>query len=226
MKIQIYAEDTHNEAFAVLAEKAIRQAVPDASPVVSAVRRGAREMQREMLALVRGAYRDGFSKVIFVVDRESEWSRERPALIADICRVFDGLCRELPAYPELAGVKVALVIANRCLESWLLTDVDGLMDYARGKRGSHRFTGSSFRSGRTEDVDGPVQRINALFAEVARDTQSRPKRCEKSKLKAMAHFVDPEHGRGNNRSFAYFLEMVTSQQDGCDHPYQQEQCSQ
>ena len=226
MKIQIYAEDTHCEAFAVLAEKAVRQAVPDASPVVSAVRRGAREMRREMSALVRGAHLDGFSRVIFVLDRESEWSRERPALIFDTCQAFKELCRELAAHPELGGVKVALVIANRCLESWLLADVDGLIRYARGKRGLHRFTGSSFRSGRTEDVDRPVWRINTLFAEIAKDTRSRPKRCEKSKLKAMAHSVDPEHGRGNNRSFAYFLDIVTDQEDGCDNEYQREQCSQ
>ena len=226
MKIQIYAEDTHCEAFAVLAEKAIRQAVPDASPIVSAVRRGAREMQREMSALVRGAHQDGFSRVIFVLDRESEWSRERPALIVDICRAFDRLCRELPSAQELAGVKVVLVIANRCLESWLLTDVDGLIEYARGKRGLHRFTGSSFRSGRTDEIDRPVRRIDALFAQVAIDIQSGPKRCEKSKLKQMAHFVDPQRGQNNNRSFAYFLEMVTSDRDGCGHPYQREQCSQ
>ena len=228
MKVQIYAEDIHCEAFAVLARKAIMQAQPGASdaPVVSAVRRKIHEMQREMLTLVRGAYQDGYRRIIFAVDRESEQSRERPELVAQVCRAFAQLCRELPDHQDLAGVRIALVVADRCLESWLLADVDGLIDYARGPRGLHRFTGASFRSGRTEDADRPDQRIGALFGEVARDTSSRTKRCEKSSLKAIAQFVDPERAQGHNRSLAYFVEMVAGRGDGCDHPYQREQCSQ
>ena len=217
MKVLIYTEDERNELPAELAKGILKKHVPGAYAKTRRGSIGEWKDEEELKQLVQGAATDGYDCVIFLIDRErSEFhSPGRPKLLRDICTAFQQLCQE-----GIAGnVQVALVIASPCVEAWLLGDVDGLIEYARGPKGLHRFTGSRFRSCPTDQVDNPQTRIQELFNQVANDTKSRPKTYQKSQLKKIAEHINPD--RICNESFHYFRDFLLGKVDGCDEPCQQ-----
>ena len=211
-KVLIYTEDEHNQLPATLAQR-----LTGTLPRVVQESISKWVESQALQKLVKRAARKGCDCVIFLIDRErSEFhSPGRPKLLRDICTAFQQLCQE-----GIAGnVQVALVIASPCVEAWLLGDVDGLIEYARGPKGLHRFTGSRFRSCPTDQVDNPQTRIQELFNQVANDTKSRPKTYQKSQLKKIAEHINPD--RICNESFHYFRDFLLGKVDGCDEPCQQ-----
>ena len=173
MKVLIYTEDAYNELPAEMAKRILKKHVPGAYAEPAQGSIGEWKDEEELKRLVQEAATDGYDCVIFLIDREGSEFRSpgRPKLLRDICTAFQQLCQE----GIVSSVRVALVIASPCVEAWLLGDIDGLIEYARGPRGLHRFTGSGFRSCPTDQVNNPQTRIQRLFEQVANDTNSRPK---------------------------------------------------
>ena len=217
MKVLIYTEDAYNELPAELAKRILKKHVPGAYAEAAQGSIGEWKDKEELKRLVQEAATDGCDCVIFLIDREGSEFRSpgRPKLLRDICTAFQQLCQE-----GIAGnVRVALVIASPCIESWLLGDVDGLIEYARGPKGPHRFTGKGFSRCPTDQEDNPQTCIQELFNQVAKDTGSRPKTYQKSQQREIAQHIDPD--RICNKSFHYFRDFLLGKVDGCDDPCQQ-----
>ncbi len=213
MKVLIYTEDRYYELPVELAKGILNEKNVEAT--WGSI--GEWEDKEELKQLVQAAVTDGYDCVIFLIDRERGeiHSPGRPKLLREICTAFQQLCQE-----GIAGnVRVALVIASPCIESWLLGDVDGLIEYARGPKGLHRFTGKGFYHCPTDQEDNPQTRIQELFNQVAKDTGSRPKTYQKSQQREIAQHVDPD--RICNESFHYFRDFLLGKVDGCDDPCQQ-----
>jgi hypothetical protein len=177
-------------------------------------------MRNQMLKHVIRAKKDGFNCVVFVLDLES--SSERARFVRDLQSTFAEVCRELQDDRTVQDMKVGLVVAKSCLESWLLADAQAVVRYAcrRGTRvnyhpNQHGDT-ELLRPGEARDE------ITHILREVARRRgQRKPRRLkyEKSSTPEMIKQMDelPQAAR-RNHSLEYFIRRITCETSGCDHP--------
>lgn len=141
MKLQIYAEDTYCEGVAILANKAARHWYEQRGGVrpikVLATPMTVSEMYKNMPSLVKNAKKEGCGCVAFVVDREGLSSRHhREPELQRIQNAFDALCGNPPGQ-----IKVMLITAGLCFESWLLADAEGLVEFTVHRKGKSPIIG-------------------------------------------------------------------------------------
>jgi len=221
MKLQIYAEDTHCDAFRILAEKAVYHWYKQKGGIpligILATPMLVSEIYKNMPSLVSQAKRDKCGCVAFVVDREGPSSRHhRPQELQRIENAFSKLCQEPPDQ-----IKIMLIIVDICLESWLLADPDGLVKFVVQRKGKN----SNYSPlKRRTDLDGQdsqnhAHRITEIFQTVEKKLGVRHPRTKYDKADSdrIAEYIDPVYGREWNDSLGYFCEMVPCKKDGCQH---------
>lgn len=228
MPLQIFVEDKLNEAYEILAAKAlglpaapinrrqVRASIIDPDDLTAPDR---------LLDLVSKSQAAGFDCVMFIMDEEAlPASPDRTAKLRDFRQAFAELCRRLESLSDehaLRTVQVIRVVAKRCLESWLLSDPQAIVRAVSGSRGIS-YTPSAHA---TEDVtpSAAAEQIAHIIREVGkrsgrRDLQQVRSGSIKSRGKAIAQYVDVTRARHNNRSLAYFFDMANCQQSGCLQP--------
>lgn len=228
MRLQIFVEDEKVEAYRVLASKALGLPVTVRSheAVIRVIKIKIEELASldGLLDLTQRAVRGGSDTILFIMDQEGPRSVDRPVKLEAFRRAFQQLCRNLAQRPDgdpLRGVNVIRIICKRCLESWLASDLQAVVEFARGRHGlDYRPT-----AGRTENLspEQAMDRIAQTIREVGRRTGSRhhaslTSQAAKSLGKDIALHVVPDRARRNNASLAYFFDMVQGRRNGCDQP--------
>lgn len=224
MRLQIYTEDSYCEAYEVLAEKATEHwhnqrgsNLCDFNIDAKATTMRPSEMADNFFHLIRNARRDRFGCVGFVIDREGPGAGQRKVEIQIIKNKFEDFCEEWSArLDQLNLSSVFLVNTIVCLESWLLADQNGLIDYMRERRGGvNDITLHNRRTDLPHDTpqdheDG----INNIFRRLVGEEYPR---YQKSEAGRIAVHVDPHRGSANNRSLECFCEMAPCRTNGCEH---------
>jgi hypothetical protein len=177
-------------------------------------------MRDRMYRQVTRAVHDGFECVVFVLDQEA--SPQRAEFVRDLQSAFDELCRELENDRYLQHMKVGLVVAKSCLESWLLADAQAVVRYAC--RHGSRVNYQPSQHGNTESLRPGQARneITHILREVARRRgQHKSRQCiyEKSTTPEMIeHMAQLPQAAARNASLRYFFRRVTCATSGCDEP--------
>jgi len=141
MPLQIFVEDALSEAYEALAWRGLgRATTPNRRELkASQVHIGDLTSFDGLLDLTSRSVRAGFDCVIFVLDQEVALdSPDRPAHLADFKTAFVKLCDhllQLPASDPVGRVKVTRIVSQRCLEGWLLSDPQAIVDAMRRGRG-------------------------------------------------------------------------------------------
>ncbi len=228
MPLQIFVEDKLNEAYEILAGKAlglspgqgnrrqVRASIIEPDDLTNA---------DSLFDLVTRSQKAGYDCVMFIMDEESQpVSADRPAKLRDFRLAFEALCKHIETLGEkhpLRRVQVIRVVAKRCLECWLLSDPQAIVHYGRGSKGVDYQPAPRT----TEDMTPPQasEQIGHILREVGRragrrDLQQVRSGNIKSRGKAIAQYIDMTRSRPYNRSLAYFFDMATCHQSGCLQP--------
>lgn len=227
MPLQIFVEDQLSEPYEVLACKALGIASPD--------RRQVRASQIDpedlisfdsLLELVRRSQRSRYDCIIFIMDEEAApQSADRLDKLKVFAVAFQALCDYLDSLPErdpLSSVKVTRIVCQRCLESWLVSDPQAVVDAARGKQGvkfkpTPRNTEHLTPRQASERI---AHLINQTGQRMGRqDLQRIGANSIKSRGKSIAENLKPARARRYNRSLDYFYEMILCTQSGCGKPF-------
>jgi hypothetical protein len=218
MRLYLYVEDQYHQAYEALARK--WYATSDGSCDVSAIRAvrlRPDQMCHEMRDHVLLAHRSGFNCIVFVLDREAPHARTD--LIDQIQAAFDRLCNALPDDKELDGVTLGLVIAESCLECWLLTDTQAVVRFACRNRQQVSYRPE--QSNETERLN-PKQASDAIrhiLRETARKQGNRNANRLKHEKSANAdiveHMADIGQAIRRNGSLLTFCKLVTCRHKGC-----------
>ena len=216
MKLQLYVEDSRSfEAYELLAKKWLQMS-PNRSNVdsVRAIFVPAGDMPESMSRLVENAATDGYHCIAFVLDQET--ADNRTDLLQRCRESFDQLCGDVVDRRDGGDFRIALIIAKSCLECWLLTDTEAVK---RAGPGGKYVNYTPEQPGDTQML-APKEaeaKITHLWREIARRKgQRRRPRYEKSTAVDIAREMnDFSQSSNRNRSFAYFLRMVSCTRDGC-----------
>lgn len=228
MPLQIFVEDELSEAYEALAQRGLGWSTTPNRRELRASRVEISDLTsfEGLLDLTSRSQQAGFDCVIFVLDQESSLNApERSAQLSNFAAAFAYLCRhlaQLPARDVLRRVKVTRIVSQRCLESWLLSDPQAIVDAMRKGRGINY----SPRGANTEQLtpaqasDGIAHHIRQVGVQMKRRDLQRTRANSVKRLgKQIAERVDPQRAIQFNRSLAYFFEMVQCQTSGCDRPF-------
>lgn len=226
--VQLFVEDALTDPYEILAARAL--GVPTARAArrrrVRAARLGVNEFTQvdSLLDVVQRAFDAGSRCVLFILDEEDyNASPDRPDHLAEFRVAFEALCRYLEALPPqvpLKQVKVTRVVSKTCLECWLLADphaivvaVGGPSSYKPLVRNTEHHNPRQAR----EQMAHIVQQVGK------RSGKQRLTRTGSRSVKTLgakiAPYVAPEQARQRNFSLAYFYDMITCQQSGCERPF-------
>lgn len=221
MRLRLYVEDTYFQSYEVLARK-WHNTTHEQSDVshVHAMHLRLDRMRDQMCKHIIRAKKDGFNCVVFVLDQES--SSERAQFIRDLRSTFEEVCHELENDRYLQDMKVGLVVAKSCLETWLLADAQAVVRYAcrRGTRVNYHPN----QHGNTESLSPKeaCDEITHILREVARRRRQRNSnrfRYEKSATPEMIEQMDElPQAAGRNHSLRYFFRRIACETSGCDDP--------
>jgi hypothetical protein len=226
--VQLFVEDKLTDPYEILAARAL--GVPTGRAArrrrVRAARLGVNEFTHKdsLLDTVQRAFDAGSRCVFFILDEEDyNVSPDRPGHLAEFRAAFDALCHHLEALPPhepLKQVKVTRVVSKTCLECWLLADPHAIVVAVGGP--------SSYRpSTRNTEHHNPRQareQMAHIVQQVGNRTgKQRLARTSSRSVKTMgvkiAPHIVPDQARRRNFSLAYFYDMITCQQSGCERPF-------
>jgi len=226
MPLQILVEDRLNEAYEILARKALGLSAPNRRQVRAGVVQINELTSLEgLLSLVTTSHQAGYDCIVFIVDEEiTPASADRPDRLREFKKAFRQLCDhfdKLPPHNPLNQVNVIRIISKRCLESWLATDPQAVIDAVRGKRGVNYSPPN--RNTENMSPQQAAQHIVHIIREIGRKTGKKDLlrasvKNVKRRSKAIAQYLRPNYARRFNRSLAYFFDMVHCQEMGCEHP--------
>ncbi|RMH22549.1 MAG: hypothetical protein D6696_03115 [Acidobacteria bacterium] len=229
MALHIFVEDRETRAYEILARRALEAA--GAGDKVDRLRASKIDL-RDLITtdglrdLLSRAVRSGYDCVMFVMDQEARSSSpERPRLLARFKKSFTELCSyqaKLPERDPMRRARIIRVVCRRCLEGWLASDPQAVVDAVRGVRGTDY--SPSYRQTEHLEPKKAGEQIVRWIREVGhrlgrRDLQRTTLRNVKSRSADIAEQLDPQRGRSYNASLAYFFDMVHCQRSGCDHPF-------
>lgn len=208
MAVQIFVEDQLNEAYEALARRAlglpvekhnrkeVRAAVASINDLTSL---------NGLLNLVTGSQEAGYNCIIFILDQEAlPFSKERHEKLREFKQAFQQLCsfvNDLPADHVLKQVNVIRIVCKSCLESWLVSDAQAIVDAIRGRRGVDYNPSSQ----NTENLT--PQQAREKIVHIIREVGRRTGRNDllrtssgnvKTRGKIIAQFVEP--GRASLQS--------------------------
>jgi len=226
--IQIFVEDELNEAYRILAAKAIgaplRRSRVSGGHRIRAARVTLDELTsfESLLDLAQRSQRSGYQQVVFAIDHEGpEADHGRVEARCRFREAFRQLCDHIESLPPddpLRQLRLVRVEVRSCLEAWLLCDPQAIVE---------SFGSSGYRPDihQTEHLT-PRQardRIAHIMREIGRRKGNRRlKRMGGHAVKSLgtriAPSIDLARARGNNGSLDYFCDMVKNQGDGCQHP--------
>lgn len=227
MPLQIFVEDELSEAYEVLAWRGLGRAPTRNRRELKSSRVQIGELISfdGLLDLTSRSVKSGYDCVIFVLDQEvTSTSPDRPVHLANFKNAFVELCNhlsQLSASEPLSRAKVTRIVSQRCLEGWLLSDPQAIVDAMRGGRGVQHTPGGA----NTEDL-APTQACEQIAHHIRqvgiqlsrRDLQQTRANNVKRLGRQIADKVVPQRARRFNRSLAYFFDMVQCQTGGCDKP--------
>jgi hypothetical protein len=226
MPLQIFVEDEFAETYEVLALRALGlPAAPRNRQAVLAVKIDVDNLTTldGLLDLTRRAIRSKHDTILFILDEEGPSALGRPKKLASFRQAFLELCAYLASGREkaLSNAKVSRIVCKRCLEGWLMTDPQAVVDAVRGEHGIDY----SPTPRKTEELL-PAQALEGI-AHVIRETGRRLGRRDlsqisskviKSRGPSFAKHVVPARARHYNSSLAYFYDMIDGHRSGCEHP--------
>jgi len=201
MGLQIFVEDQLNEAYEVLASKALGLPVGRFNrKEVKASLTSINDLTSfdGLLNLVVGSHETGYNCIIFILDQEAlPFSIERREKLREFKQAFQRLCNHLDGLPvndDLKQVKVIRVVCRNCLESWLVSDPQAIVDAVRSGRG----VGYDPPQQSTENLTPrqALDKIVHIIREVGKRTGKKDllrlnSNNVKSKGKSIAQFIDP-----------------------------------
>lgn len=228
MPLQIFVEDELSEAYEALAQRGLGLSTAQNRRELRAARIEIGDLISfaGLLDLTERSHRAGYDCIIFILDQESALNApERAAQLSAFAAAFEALCQHLnrlPTKDALRRVKVTRIVSQRCLENWLLSDPQAIVDAMRKGRGVNYAS----RSANTEQLT-PAQASEQIAHHIRqvgqqmgrRDLQQTRANSVKRLGKQIAERVDPQRARPFNRSLAYFFEMVQCVTSGCDKPF-------
>jgi hypothetical protein len=170
--------------------------------------------------------RSNYDCVIFILDQEAgPQSADRQEKLRLFNQAFQELCaylRGLPEQDQLKGMNVIRIVCQRCLEAWLVSDPQAVVDSVRGKQGVPFKPKPSHTENLTprQASESIAHLINQTGHHLGRrDLQRIGANSIKSRGKSIAEHINPDRARRYNRSLGYFYEMVPCSQNGCDKPF-------
>lgn len=228
MPIQIFVEDELMDAYEILALRALGLPTrPRNRSRVQASRINIEDLTSldSLLRLTQRAKRAGSDCILFIMDREGPRSPDRREKLAMFRQAFQGLCNHLTTLREgdpLYGVKVSRIVCLTCLEGWLATDLQAVVDSIRGRRGvnyhpSSQGTENLFPHQASERIAHTIRETGRHLGR--QDLHRVSASSIKSRGGSIAEHVSPERARQNNRSLDYFYQMIQGDCNGCDHPF-------
>ncbi len=227
--IHIFVEDKLCEAYEVLADKALalsaHHAAGSGKHRIRAFRVTLDELTSDehLLDLARRSQRSGCQQVIFALDHEGSGAApERADARHRFREAFQALCNHIACLSDedpLKQLRLVRVEVHSCLEAWLLSDPQAIVEAFSGP--------ADYRPdvGRTEALS-PCQardEIVHIVREIGkRKGNQRSKRMSGHAIKShgakIAKCLDLHRARQHNGSLDYFCEMVAQQGDGCRQP--------
>lgn len=231
MPVQIFVEDELNEAYEILAYRALSLDLGRSNRRQLRVSRVEVQEIRSLEGLwdlVETSSETGFDCVLFLMDEESLASPDRDRNLKAFHRSFQQLCQRLdhlpPTHP-LKNVKVTIIAIQTCLESWLASDPQGIIDAVQGgKRESYPISPrNTEQMSPSESLEYLVNLVRTVGRKLnRRDLLQTNSRNIKTMGKRFALSVRLSEACRHNRSLAYFAEMVKCEQSGCENPFRQE----
>ncbi|MBE7551881.1 MAG: hypothetical protein HS126_12500 [Anaerolineales bacterium] len=227
--VQIFVEDELNEAYEILAARSLGvdyQRRNQRRRYVQAARLDITEFTSltNLLDLVTRANRAGSQCVLFIMDEEDyNESPDRSDKLVAFQEAFQQVCAHLANLPDndiLKRVRVTGMICKTCLECWLLAHPQAIVTAVNGP-------GSYTPSARDTVAHNPRQ-AREQIAHIVREAGKRTKNQKlvritghsvKSLGTKVAAFVEPQEARQRNFSLAYFYDMITCEQSGCERPF-------
>ena len=225
--VQLFVEDELSEAYEILAARALgfdhtrRQ---QRRQRVRAARLDLCEFTSRdgLLDSVERACRAGSRCILFILDEEDySESPDRSDKLAAFRQAFTQLCQHLESLPDshnLKRVKVTCIISKSCLECWLLADPQAIVTAVRGP--------SSYTPpARNTEHHSPRQardKIAHIVNEVHRRNRKQKRisgRSAKTMGAKIAPHITPDRARRRNFSLAYFYDMISCEQSGCERPF-------
>lgn len=228
--VQLFVEDELNEAYEILAAKAMGV---DRSPSrgrygprIRAARVEVGELTdfASLLDLTQRAQQSGFQQVVFVLDHEGHSADGgRVSARQGFEQAFRELCDYLQALSDAVPLKQMRVVrleVHSCLEAWLLCDPQAIVAAVGGVSAVHP------RQRQTHDLT-PREARNRI-AEIVREVGKRRKRLHwqrygghavKSLNRKIADKIDLARAQNCNFSLDYFCAMIRDNEDGCIQPF-------
>jgi hypothetical protein len=227
MPLQIFVEDQLNEAYEVLARKALRMPDQTNRSKVKASIVGINDFttMKSLLDLTQRSVAAGYLCIMFIMDQESlPESGDRPQKLADFKSSFNQLCQYLSGLPTdnpLRQARVIRIVCLRCLESWLVSDPQAVIDAVRGVHGVNfrvepRQTESLPPHVAAENIARLIQRVGTQLNK--RDLQQTRASSIKRRGKSIAQRINLDSARQYNSSLNYFCDMVQCNDNGCQRP--------
>jgi hypothetical protein len=227
--IQIFVEDELNEAYEILAAKAIgapvhRSRVSGANRI-RASRATLDELTRFeiLLDLTQRSQRSGYQQVVFAIDHEGPGADEgRVEARRHFHEAFQRLCsyiENLPPNDPLKQIKLVRVEVCSCLEAWLLSDPQALVetfgpsDYRPDIHQTEHLTPRQAR----EEIAHIVREIGRRKGD--RRLARMGGHAIKSLGARIAPDIDLSRARRNNRSLDYFCDMIENDRNGCQRTF-------
>ena len=227
--IQIFVEDELNEAYEILAAKAIgapvhRSRVSGANRI-RASRATLDELTRFeiLLDLTQRSQRSGYQQVVFAIDHEGPGADEgRVEARRHFHEAFQRLCsyiENLPPNDPLKQIKLVRVEVCSCLEAWLLSDPQAIVETFRPsdyRPDTHQTEHLTPRQAR----EGIAHIVNEIGK---RKSNRRLARMGGHAIKSLGTKIAPginlSRARRNNRSLDYFCDMIENDRNGCQQPF-------
>lgn len=225
MALQIFVEDKLSEAYTTLAQRALGLTGPVNRRTIQTSYVEVREMTSfdGLFELTERSHRAGRSCIIFVLDCESAvHSPDRQRHLNAFRSAFRELCNHLANSSEhdsLKYVKVAMIVTLRCLEGWLLSDPQAIVDAMRRNRGVNYSPQPTNTENLTpqQACDEIAHHLRQIGRQLGRrDLQRTRANSVKRFGQQIAQHVNPDRARKYNQSLAYFFEMVRCETSGCD----------
>ena len=227
--IQIFVEDELNEAYEILAAKAIgapprRSRASGANHIRAAkVRLDQLTSFESLLDLAQRSQRSGHRQVVFAMDREGH-DADQGRVEARRCfrEAFQRLCEHiehLPSSDPLKQLRLARVEVRSCLEAWLLSDPQAIVetfgpsDYRPDTHQTEHLTPRQAREGIAHIVREIGRRKSNQILATMRG------RSVKFLGTRIARNIDLSRARRNNGSLDYFCDMIENDRNGCQQPF-------
>ena len=224
--IMVFAEDELNDAYEVLARKAMGLPFNTGSGVqIRVVKARQDELTNfdDMLDFTQRALRSGIQQVVFCMDHEGPGADPGRVLARrQFQEAFERLCNRIerlsPKNP-LKRVRLVRVEVHTCLESWLLSDPPAIARAA----GDHSYLPTARQTHQLHPHQAR-QNIAHILNEVGRRRAKRHlQRISPSAVrswgKKIALEIDIENARRRNFSLDYFCATIETYQDGCEQTF-------